>query len=125
MAMRSVEDRIRNYTDGVIPERVKEDFTTKKPIMVAKITDLFNQLTTIEDRVKGVLSGESVATCDYVKYHCFAREVWKKQRRFGGGTGLIDEVALLVAKWRARGCTDSVLTKIRNEVFALQPPSAP
>ena len=125
MSMTSVEDRIRRYTERLIPDRVKEDFATQKPVMVAKVTEIFNLLVTIEDRVKGILSGEAVITVDYPKYHAFSKEIFKLQRRFGGGSGLNEEVALLVAKWKARGCLEPVLNKIRDEVFSIPAPGAP
>ena len=121
----SLDDRVRKYTEGVIPARIAEDFTTKKPVMVSKVTERMTELTTIEDRVKGVLSSEAALTCDYVKYHNFAREIYKLQRRFGGGVGMVDEVALVLAKWQARGCTNAILTKIRNNIFAVSAPTPP
>lgn len=118
-------ERINNYIYGVNLDRIKEDFTAKKPTMVATVTVIFNELATIEDRVKGVLSGEAVNSIFYPWYHAFSREVWKAQRRFGGGTALVNEVALLVYKWKTRGLTEAVLDKVRNEVFAIPAPGAP
>jgi hypothetical protein len=121
----SLDDRIRKYTLGVNPTRVMEDLTAQKPTMVSKATERATELSTIEDRVKATLAGENVITSDYPKYHAFARQIYKLQRRFGGGTGLMDEVALLLAKWKARGCIEAVLIKVRNEVFAIAAPSVP
>ena len=125
MALTGVNERIQNYSDKLIPARVAEDLTTKKPAMVSMETVIFNELVTIEDRVKGVLSGETENTIFYPWFHDFSREVWKAQRRFGGGTALVNEVALLVYKWKTRGLTEAVLTKIRDEVFAIPAPAAP
>jgi hypothetical protein len=125
MALVGANERIQNYSDKLIPVRVQEDLTTKKPSMVALVTVIFNEQSTIEDRVKGVLSGEAVNSISYPWYHAFSREVWKAQRRFGGGTALVNEVALLVYKWKTRGMTEAILDKIRDEVFAIPAPPAP
>jgi hypothetical protein len=121
----SLDDRIRRYTDRLIPERVKEDLTAQKSFMVNKLAERTTELITIEDRVKAVLATKDATTSDYPKYHTFARQVYKLQRRFGGGIGLNDEVALLVAKWKARGCTEAVLIAVRDAVFSIPAPAAP
>lgn len=125
MAIRTLDDRIAKYAYAVNPVRVGEDFAAKKTQMVNNMTMALAELSVLEERVKGILSGEAVLTVDYTKYHSFAREVWKKQKRFGGGSGLVDETAVLLAKWKARGCTEAVLDKLRNEIFAIPAPAGP
>jgi hypothetical protein len=51
-----------------------------------------------------------------------SREVFRVQKNLGGGYALMHEVALLVAKYVARKCLESVLVKIRNVVFAIAAP---
>ena len=121
----SLDDRIRRYTDRLIPERVKEDLTIQKPFMVNKLAERMAELTTIEDRVKAILANKTAPTSDYPKYHSFAREVYKLQRRFGGGTGLNDEVALSMAKWRSRGCLEPALIAVRDSLFSIPEPTNP
>jgi len=125
MALKSSGDRLANYNSKLIPARVAEDLTAKKASMVAVEAVIFNQMTDIEDRTRGVLSSETTLSVDYPKYYCFAKQVWKLQRKLGGGTALMDEVALVLAKWQARGCTNAILTKIRNDIFAISAPTPP
>ena len=122
---RSVDERIARYEYGVNADRIKEDIVAHKPAMVDKAKTTFSNLAVLEDRVKGVLGGESVLTADYLKYHNFSRQVWKLVQRFGGGSAVIDETATLLAKWKARGCTEAVLIKIRDDVFAIPGPTGP
>ncbi len=113
------------YDAKLIPENVEARLTAHKAAMVATETVIFTELCTIEDLVKGILSGEAVNSIFYPWYHAFARQVWKLQRRFGGGTALINEVALAVYVWKTRGLTEAVLDKIRDEVFNIPAPGAP
>ena len=125
MPLHGPGERITKYTEKLIPARVAEDLTTMKPAMVASETVIFNELASVEDRVKGILSGEAVNSILYPAYMAFAKEVWAKERNFGGGTALINEVSLMVYKWKTRGLSEPVLDKIRTEVFGLPAPGAP
>jgi hypothetical protein len=124
--MSDANQRISNYTYGIIPSRVQEDFTAKKPAMVASITDRFAEMYQIEQLVKGVLASEVAVTCiSNAYYQAFAKEIYKVQRTHPGGAQLNGEVALLVAKWKGRGLTEAVLIRIRNECFSIPAPVAP
>jgi hypothetical protein len=118
-AIRSLE----SYTLKVNPERVKEDFTQKKARMLTYLQTAFNALAAMQNQVMAVLAGYDLSTTDYPKYRAFASSVWKLQQKFGGGVGMINEVALQVAKWKARGCTEAVLNRIRDDVFNIPAPT--
>jgi len=115
--------RIDNYNTGIIPVRVGEDFATKKPDMLVQETAIFQEEQDIEAHVRGILSGETASTIQYPFYQAFAREVWKCHRHYGGGGVVVDEVALLVYKWKTRGLTEATLNKIRDEVFGIPAPT--
>jgi hypothetical protein len=117
--------RIDNYNYGVNPKRVEEDFTYKKPDMISQETGIFHRLEEIEGHVKGILSGETVSVIQYPFYHAFAKELYRVQTRYGGGSACIAEAEILVVKWTARGLTKATLGKIRDEVFGIPPPVAP
>ena len=117
-AVRSLE----SWTLKLVPERIKEDFTAKKARMLSSLQAAFTALAIMQDQVLAVLAGYDLSTTDYIKYRAFAGSVWKLQQKFGGGIGMINEVALQVAKWTARGCTEAVLNQIRNDVFNIPAP---
>ena len=124
--MSDATKRINDYTYGVIPSRVQEDFTAKKPQMVAAVTQRFSDLYHLEQQVKGVLASEGTVTVrDVPWYHDFAREIYGKQRSFPGGAQLNSEIAVILAKWKARGLTEAVLIRVRNECFSIPAPAAP
>ena len=123
---RSAIRRLSNYTYGLQPERVRETLTAKKPEMVAKETEIFGRQVQVEELVIGVLASEdAVTTISYPNYQAFAREIEAKQKNFPGGAGLNNEAAVLLAKWKARGLTEAVSIRIRNEVFSIPAPGAP
>jgi len=70
-----------------------------------------------------ILASHSVLGCDYPRYYAFGAELRSKSGKYGGGT-LQDEASLALAKWQARGCTNAVLTEIRN-AFAIAAPTPP
>jgi hypothetical protein len=117
--------RLNNYTYGVNPMRIMEDVTAKKPSMVAQVTVRFADLYQIEQLVKGVLATEAASAIQSPFFQDFAREVYAKRRTFPGGAQLNGEIALLLAKWKGRGLTESILIKVRDAVFSIPAPGAP
>lgn len=114
---------LQRYDHRLDPERITEDLTANKPTMVALMTVVTNEMVTIEDRIKGVLSGEAVAVTDHYKYLAFGRVLYRMQRRYGGGTGLSNIVEFTKNTYvNDHGCTESVLERIRDEVFAIPEP---
>jgi len=123
--MQGSDERIQNYTEKLIPARVQEDFVEKKPSMLARIGDAIRDRVVIESRLRSILSGEAVSTVDFIGYLSFALKVDKLHRRWGGGSDLINAVALVVYEWKTLGYTEAVLAKIREELFSIPAPSAP
>ena len=118
--------RIAKYTYGINPDRIKEDLVALKPQMVTNMTERTLRLYQVEELVKGVLASEGAVTSIQLPfYHAFAREVDAKQRVHAGGAQLNSEVALILAKWKARGLADAVLVRVRNEVFSIPAPTIP
>ncbi|HDQ99001.1 MAG TPA: hypothetical protein ENN51_01750 [candidate division WOR-3 bacterium] len=74
---------------------------------------------------KQVLAGEGVSAILYAGYCAFAGEMDRARRKLGAGQGLALEAATLVAKWVARGLSQSVLEKVRLQVFDVSAPVGP
>lgn len=121
----TLEQRIARYTQKVNPARFKELTDSQLDDITYREVDWLQRQSHLRDQVLGVLRGESVISTDYPKYYCYTYAVDAAQRRFGGGSVLVDEVAILGARWKARGCTEAILDKIRNEVFAIPAPAGP
>jgi hypothetical protein len=119
-------DRLNNYTYGVNPDRIKEDLVAKKPVMVNKQSNSIDRQYQIEQLTLGVLASEGSAnTSQYGMYMAFARQIYGLERRIPGGAGLNNEVAVKLAAWKARGYSEPILIRIRNEVFSIPAPAAP
>jgi hypothetical protein len=51
--------------------------------------------------------------------------MWALTRDELSGEALAKEASFLIAKWKARGLTESVLQGIRSDVFSVPAPIAP
>jgi hypothetical protein len=120
----SPTDRIERYSNKMIPERIKEDFTTAKPGMVSKETAIFASQAAIEEQVKALLGDTATASILYPWYYAYAKQIDRLHRHLSG-TALVNEVALAVAKWKARGLVEANLIEIRDVVFGIPAPAAP
>jgi hypothetical protein len=117
--------RIANWNAKYNTERIKATLDDKRPAMLASVTAVFPMITAMELQVKQVCDGAGVATIQYPFYLNFGREIWALSRKEVSGESLCKEVAVLVAKWKARGLTEAVLQGIRTDVFNVSAPIAP
>jgi hypothetical protein len=117
--------RIANWNVKFNTERIKATLDEKRPAMLANVTAVTPMITAMELQVKQVCDGEGVPTIQYPFYLCFGREMWALTRRDISGESLALEAAVLIAKWVARGLTQSVLQAIRTDVFNVAAPVAP
>ena len=122
---KSADDRLRKYSDKLIPTRVQNFLTLWLPNMIDSFGEVANELNAIREHVWGILSGELVVLPMYARYLAFANQVYSCYRKYGGGSGTVEWVAQLVAKWMSRGCEEPILNKIRDEVFAIPAPAGP
>jgi len=119
----SPEKRIANWNVGYNTTRIKEVLDEKRPDMLAHVSSVFPDLYAMETEVKQCIDGEGVSIIQYPFYLCFGREVWSLQRKGVSGESLAVEVATLVAKWVARGLDQTVLEKVRTDVFNVSAPT--
>jgi len=117
--------RIAKWNAKFNTERIKGVLDDLRPSMAASVQAVFPLLVSMETQVKQVLDGQGVATIDYPFYLSFGREVWRLLRQEVSGESLKQEVAVLVAKWAARGLELPVLQAVRDDVFNVGAPSAP
>jgi hypothetical protein len=117
-------DRVAKWDLKYDPDRIKAITEAGKPTYLAHATTAFNSLHDMEVAVKQVLNGEGVSVADVSDYLCFGREMWKKTRKYSGETVAL-EASTLVAKWVARRLSQSVLEKIRYDVFSVAAPVGP
>jgi len=117
--------RIANWDAKYDTTRIKATLDQKRPGMIASVTALYPMIAAMELQVKQVCDGSGVPTIQYPFYLCFGREMWARSRKDISGESLAIEAATLIAKWVARGLTQSVLQAIRTDVFNVSAPIAP
>ena len=117
--------RIANWNVKYNTERIKATLDEKRPAMLANVTAVFPLIAAMELQVKQVCDGAGVPTIQYPFYLCFGREIWALTRKEISGESLAQEAAILIAKWVARGLTQSVLQAVRTDVFNVAAPIAP
>ena len=104
---------------------IKTNLDKMRPTMLQNVTAIFPMIASMEMQVKQTLDAAGVPTTDYPGYLAFGREVWGLTRKDISGESLAQAVAILIAKWVARGYTQSVLQDIRTQVFNVGAPVVP
>ncbi len=117
--------RIAKWNTKFNTTRIKETLDEMRPTMYARVQAVFPMITAMELQVKQVLDSSGVPTRDYPSYLAFGRELWALGRKEISGESAAQEAAVLIAKWVARGLTQSVLQAIRTDVFNIGAPIAP
>ncbi len=117
--------RIANWNVKYNTERIKATLDEKRPAMLASVTAVYPLITAMELQVKQVCDSAGAPTIQYPFYLNFGREMWALSRKEISGESLALEAATLIAKWTARGLTQSLLQSIRTDVFNVGAPVAP
>jgi hypothetical protein len=79
----------------------------------------------IDSGIKAVLAGEVVQPVDEGMYFAFSYRVWRLVRKGRSGTGLVSKTDAILKYFVAMGATESVLGKIRDQVFEIPTPPSP
>ncbi len=117
--------RTENWDTKYDIVRIAAMLTAKRAKMLEHINAVTPLLAAMELQVRQTCDASGVPTIQYPFYLCFGREVWALTRREISGESLAQAVAVLVAKWVARGLVQAVLQAIRSDVFNVGAPLAP
>ena len=117
--------RIEKWDAKFDTARIKATLDTMRPKMLEHATSSFTSIALMETQVKQVCDNAGVSTIQYPFYLCFGRELWSLGRKEISGESMAQEAATLIAKWVARGLTQTVLQTIRTGVFNVAAPVAP
>jgi len=115
--------RIAKWNAKYNTERIKATLDELRPAMLANVTAVFPLRAAMELEVKQTLDAEGVSIIQYPFYLSYGRELWRLKRMNVSGEGLATEAATLLAKWVARGLSQSVLEAIRTQVFDVSAPT--
>ena len=117
--------RIENWDAKFDTTVIKTTLDKKRPKMLEHVSSVQPLLAAMEQQVKQVCDLAGVPTIQYPFYLCFGREMWALTRKDISGESMALEAATLIAKWVARGLTQSLLQAIRSEVFNVPAPAGP
>ena len=118
--------RIANWDIGFDTARIKGVLDLKRPKMFEHVQAQIVSLASMENQVKQTCDASGVSVIQYPFYLDFGRELWHMtHEREMSGESAAKEAAVQIAKWVARGLTQSVLQAIRSEVFNIPAPIAP
>jgi hypothetical protein len=117
--------RINKWNAKFNTERIKATLDEMRPAMLQNVQAVFPQIAMMEGQVKQTCDASGVSTIQYPFYLCFGRELWSLGRKEISGESAAQAVAVLVAKWTARGLSAPVLQAIRSEVFNIGAPITP
>jgi len=116
---------IENWDAAYDTADIKARLDRKRPKMLEHVSAVMPLISAMEQQVRQVCDLGGVPTIQYPFYLCFGREMWSLSRKDISGESLAIEAATLIAKWVARGLTQSVLQSIRTGVFNVSAPIAP
>ena len=117
--------RLNDWDEKYNLERVNAILTEKRPTMLQNMSAVVPLIAAMEQQVKQTCDAAGAPTIQYPFYLCFGREIWALTRKDISGESMAQEAAVLIAKWVARGLTQSVLEGIRTDVFNVAAPAAP
>jgi hypothetical protein len=121
--MSTPEKQLANYVHGLDPTRIAEDIAHNRPAMIDRYAARTIEMYDIEQRVKEVLATEKGArTIQNPFYQAFARQVYAQRFVTSGGEELNAEVRTFIEVWTMRGLKESILVRIRDEIFSIPEP---
>jgi len=118
--------RIAKWNVKFNTERVKATLDDLLPSMKSHVEAQFVSIASMESQVKQTLDASGVSVIQYPFYLDFGRELWHMTHQTEmSGESAAQEAAVLIAKWVARGLTQSVCQAVRTQVFNIGAPIAP
>ncbi len=120
----SSDKRTARWNRKYDPERIKQINEEGKPEYLAAMAAVNIDIEQMEVSTKTILNVQGVSVAEVANYLAFARELWKKSRKYSAAA-LAREAQTLVDKWVSRGMTASVCEAIRFGVFGISAPVGP
>jgi hypothetical protein len=110
--------RMRAYTIGTDPQSVERKTRRKKGLMRERYAAQVAVLEQVDDAVRAAIDWANVSPLLKSSCLCFGREVYGCWRRWTQQT-LVNELAIVVAKWYSRSLGLPTLERIRDGVLRM------
>lgn len=122
MPVRPSLRRIQKFKAKYNPESIKGAIERQLDSIIEQQTVTQSQLEKVENMTKIILGEENVPTPLIISYLNFAREIWRIRNKYSAEI-LKTEADIMLYKWTRRSLQESVLIRIRDEIFTLEAPT--
>jgi len=122
MPVRPTLRRIQKFKAKYNPESIKGAIERQLDAIIEQQEFTQTQLEKVENMTKIILGQENVPTPLVPSYLAYARQIWKLCNKFSAEM-LKTEADIILYKWTRRSLKESVLIRIRDEVFTLDAPT--
>ncbi|MEO0092023.1 MAG: hypothetical protein ABIK61_04885 [candidate division WOR-3 bacterium] len=121
MPVRTSFRRIQKFRAKYDPETIRNAIEKQLDAIIEQQANTQTQLEKVENLTKVILGEEGVPSPLIPAYLNFARQVWRIRNKFSAETLKI-ETDIALYKWVRRSLQESVLIRIRDQIFTLEPP---
>jgi hypothetical protein len=122
MPVRTTLRRIQKFKAKYDPEAIKNAIEKQLDAIIEQQTYTQSELEKIENLTKIILGEENIPTPLIPAYLNFARQIWRIRNKFSAEI-LKTEADIMLYKWTRRSLKESVLVRIRDEIFTLEAPT--
>jgi hypothetical protein len=122
LPVRTTLRRLQKFEAKYDPEAIRNAIEKQRDAIIEQQWVKQAELEKIENLTKLILGEANVPTPLIPAYLNFARQVWKIRNKFSAEI-LKTETDIMLYKWTRRQLQESVLIRIRNEIFTLEAPT--
>ena len=122
MPVRPSLRRIQKFKAKYNPESIKNAIEKQLDAIIKQQTYTQSELEKIENLTKIILGEENIPTPLIPAYLNYDRQIWKIRNKFSAEI-LKTEADIMLYKWKRRSLQESVLIRIRDQVFTLEAPT--
>ncbi|MCX7785048.1 MAG: hypothetical protein N2201_02290 [candidate division WOR-3 bacterium] len=123
MPVRTTLRRVQKFKAKYDPEVIRNAVEKQLDAIIEQQTYAQTQLEKVENLTKVILGQEGVPSPLIPAYLNFARQVWRIRNKFSAETLKI-ETDIALYKWVRRSLQESVLIRIRDQIFTLEAPAS-
>jgi len=122
MPVRTTIRRMKKFEANYDPDAIRQSIERQRDSIIEQQTQKQAELEKVDNLTKLIIGDESVQSALYLSYLNFARQIWKTKNTYSSGTLKI-EAEIILDKWTKRGLNETILKRIRKEIFTLEAPT--
>jgi len=113
---------MKKFEANYDPDAIRQSIERQRDSIIEQQTQKQAELEKVDNLTKLIIGDESVQSALYLSYLNFARQIWKTKNTYSSGTLKI-EAEIILDKWTKRGLNETILKRIRKEIFTLEAPT--